>query len=92
MAYGNRKSEDLILRDELALERTKLANERTFLAYARTAIMLGISGGTVLKLFATSTAMIASGWLLIAVGAAIMLYGAKRFFSKSRVLDSVSRP
>ena len=37
-------SEDLILRDELALERTKLANERTFLAYARTAIMLGISG------------------------------------------------
>jgi uncharacterized membrane protein YidH (DUF202 family) len=74
MAYGNRENDELILRDELALERTKLANERTFLAYARTAIMLGISGGTVLKLFATSTAMI-----------------AKRFFSKTRVLDSVSR-
>jgi len=35
---------ELILRDELALDRTILANERTYLAYVRTAIALILAG------------------------------------------------
>jgi putative membrane protein len=52
MPYRKFASEDLVLRDELALDRTRLANERTLLAYARTSIMLLVSGATALKLAA----------------------------------------
>ncbi len=34
----------MILRDELAIDRTLLANERTLLAYLRSAVSLGIAG------------------------------------------------
>jgi len=44
MAYGEMKREDLILRDELAIERTKLAEERTYLAYIRTGMSLVLGG------------------------------------------------
>jgi len=38
---------DLILRDELAIDRTLLANERTFLAYLRAGVTLMLAGVTV---------------------------------------------
>jgi putative membrane protein len=44
-------SNELILADHLALDRTRLANERTLLAYIRTAFMLVVAGVTALKLF-----------------------------------------
>lgn len=37
-------TEDLILRDYLALERTRLANERTMLTYLRSTLYLIITG------------------------------------------------
>lgn len=39
-------SEEIILRDYLALERTKLANERTFLSYVRTSLYLLLASAT----------------------------------------------
>ena len=42
-------SHQLILRDVLAIDRTRLANERTLLAWLRTALMLLISGVTLIK-------------------------------------------
>ena len=42
--YSRFEREELILRDELAIDRTLLANERTLLAYLRSAISLGIAG------------------------------------------------
>jgi putative membrane protein len=42
--------EQLILRDQLALDRTVLANERTFLSYVRTALAFGVVGATCLHL------------------------------------------
>ncbi len=91
MAYEHHNDGELILRDRLALERTKLANERTMLAYARTAIMLGVSGVTLLKLFASSGVMLTSGWLLVALGSGTMVYGAKRFLAKNHDIDSITR-
>ncbi|HEX2534759.1 MAG TPA: DUF202 domain-containing protein [Chitinophagaceae bacterium] len=35
---------DLILREELAIERTKMANDRTFLFFLRTALYFAIAG------------------------------------------------
>ena len=43
-------SEDLILRDHLALVRTRLANERTLLSYIRSALYLLIGGIALLQL------------------------------------------
>ena len=42
--YSRFGREELILRDELAIDRTLLANERTLLAYLRSAVSLGIAG------------------------------------------------
>lgn len=47
-AYKNRRKQELILRDHLALDRTVLANERTFLSYIRTALALVVVGATLL--------------------------------------------
>lgn len=48
--YDRFKHQELILRDELAIDRTVLANERTFLAYLRTSLTFAVVGGTILKL------------------------------------------
>lgn len=39
---------DLILRDELAIDRTNLANERTLLSYLRSAVALLIAGVSII--------------------------------------------
>jgi len=44
MPYERLNEEDLILRDELSIDRTRQANERTLLAYPRSAIALVIAG------------------------------------------------
>ena len=49
--YERFQCEDLILRDELAIDRTILANERTVLAYFRSALTLIIVGVTFLHFF-----------------------------------------
>ena len=42
--YSRFGHDDLILRDELAIDRTLLANERTLLAYLRSGVALLIAG------------------------------------------------
>jgi putative membrane protein len=44
MAYEKFCKDELILRDELAIERTKLAEERTYLAYIRTGMTVSMGG------------------------------------------------
>ena len=44
MAYEKFGKEELILRDELAIERTKPAEERTYLAYLRTGMTVAMGG------------------------------------------------
>ncbi len=46
--YSRFDSESLILRDELAVDRTLLANERTLLAYLRSAVSLLIAGVSIM--------------------------------------------
>ncbi len=69
---------DLILR-ELARDRNRLANERTMLAYMRTAIMLIATGGTLIKLFATTPTAVIGGWVVMIVGVAVASIGFWRF-------------
>lgn len=88
MAYEDYDAGEMILRDELALDRTRLANERTLLAYARTAIMLFVTGGTLLKLFGETVVNEITAWAIIAIGSAVAGVGLARFL---RVRQSLSR-
>jgi len=87
MPDGPSSSEELILRDHLALDRTRLANERTLLAYVRTAFMLIIAGATALKLFVETPAVVITAWLFIVMGVVVAVFGAWRFESMRRKIN-----
>ncbi len=48
--YAKFEKDELILRDELAIDRTLLANERTLLAYLRSGVALLIAGASIIHL------------------------------------------
>jgi len=48
MLYSRFTADDLILRDELAIDRTLLANERTLMAYLRSGVALLIAGVSII--------------------------------------------
>jgi inner membrane protein YidH len=76
----------LILRDNLALERTHLANERTLLAYIRTVIMVVVSGITLLKFFPDNLGAQTTGWILLPASVVIAVVGVRRF---ARVREAI---
>jgi putative membrane protein len=70
--------------------RDELANERTFLAWVRTAVNVMIVGLAVARFGAggeVTTASLGAGFLLIAAGAAGVVYGGARYRQTSRDLD-----
>ena len=69
----------LIYRDLLALDRTALANERTLLAYARTALMLLVSGITLVKLFPESLTVVIFAYVSMPVGGLVFAFGVYRY-------------
>ena len=77
--------ERLILRDHLALDRTRLANERTLLTYVRTAIILIVSGVSLIKLFgAEHRTLLFLGYALVPVGVLVGALGFVRFRQTDR--------
>lgn len=90
--YEQVETEQLILRDRLALDRTDLANERTLLAYLRTALMSLISGVTLIKLFADSPATVVFGYLLLPLSLLVGAWGVARFLRMRRRIRSAGTP
>jgi putative membrane protein len=86
--YERFSQEEIILRDQLAMDRTILANERTLLAYIRTALAFLIVGGSFLKFF-ESRLMDVAGVGFIVCALLLFLFGAKRFHT---VRKRLSRP
>lgn len=80
---------DLILRDQLAIDRTILANERTFLAYCRTSLALILTGAGCIKFFDTRLSDI-GGIALIALGILVMVVGTWRTIKVARNIGTVS--
>ena len=76
--YERFSQEEIILRDQLAMDRTILANERTLLAYIRTALAFLIVGGWFLKFF-ESHLMNVAGAGFIVCAFLLFLFGARRF-------------
>src|SRR5262245_21423127 len=89
--YERFRNDDLILRDELAIDRTVLANERTVLAYVRTALAFAIARAGAIK-FLDSTAALAAGWCLIAAGVGSAGYGGWRYRDIARRIAASRRP
>lgn len=83
-------TDELIMRDHLAADRTSLANERTFLAYVRSALAFAAVGFGLIKLIETTTALVILGWILIAIGIAILILGTIRFFQFRKTISALS--
>lgn len=69
---------ELILRDQLAADRTILANERTFLAYVRTSLTALVVGISLFKFFDNIMTDII-GSISIVVGIILAAIGAIRY-------------
>ncbi|MFH1079557.1 MAG: DUF202 domain-containing protein [Pseudomonadota bacterium] len=76
--YERFQREELILRDELAIDRTILANERTALAYFRSALTLVIVGVTLLHFFEKGI-LLYFGIIFIPCGLAVGGFGIMRY-------------
>ena len=76
--YQRFLKEELILRDELAIDRTLLANERTLMAYVRLAITLIIAGVSIIH-FAMEKWFETIGFLCVPIGIAAGILGWIRY-------------
>ena len=86
--YARFESEELILRDYLAADRTVLANERTLLAYVRTGIGFAAAGAGLIHFF-ESTAVEVLGWLLIPVAIGVTAFGVLRYVQMGRRIGRI---
>lgn len=89
-AYERFKGAELILRDELAIDRTILANERTVIAYLRGALTMVIVGVTFLH-FDQRGALFYMGLMIIPMGVACGILGVKRYRKMDHSIRSVRR-
>jgi putative membrane protein len=76
--YERFRRGELILRDELAIDRTRLANERTLLAYIRTALAFAVTGAAIIKfLDGVGVSVLGSG--VIAAAVVVAALGVVRY-------------
>jgi putative membrane protein len=86
--YQKFRDNELILRDELAIDRTVLANERTLLAYLRSAVSLVIAGVSIMH-FSLQGWFWAIGVICIPVGIITGIFGVMRYRTINRSISSV---
>lgn len=85
--YERFKEKDLILRDQLAIDRTKLSNDRTLMSFARTALTLFIAGVTALHFIAAQDLVWRTlGWLFTFAGPVVFLIGLRRYQQMFRAI------
>lgn len=88
--YSRFDAAKLILRDELAIDRTILANERTLLAYLRAGVALLIAGASILH-FAGSDWFRWFGIACIPVGFVAGVIGIARYARMAKAISTVRR-
>ncbi len=76
--YDHFEKEELILRDQLAIDRTMLANDRTLLSFARTALTLLIAGASILQ-FLEGQKWHTVGWFVGCAGIIVLIIGFMRY-------------
>ena len=88
--YENFFKEELILRDQLAIDRTILANERTVLSYVRTSLALIAAGGALIHFFQEEWIK-AGGVMLVMIGGAILIVGYIRYRKMDRLIKKAGK-
>ncbi len=81
-------TEQFILRDHLAIDRTMLANESTFLAYIRTGLAMSAAGATLVRFGLDKNSEIL-GSILVFGGAFIFLVGVLRYRAMKKVIHDI---
>lgn len=88
--YERYERDDLILRDELAIDRTLLANERTLLSYLRSGVALLIAGVSIIH-FSQEGWFWALGIACIPIGIITGIVGVVRYQRMNRLISHVRR-
>jgi putative membrane protein len=88
--YKRFDSDDLILRDELAIDRTLLANERTLMAYLRSGVALLIAGVSIIH-FSQQGWFWAVGVTCLPAGIITGIIGVARYRNMNRRISIVRR-
>lgn len=88
--YSRFGKEDLILRDELAIDRTLLANERTLLAYIRSGVALLIAGISIIH-FSNVNWFEIVGIACIPIGIITCIIGIARYQKMNRSISAVRK-
>jgi putative membrane protein len=76
--YDRFDPEQMILRDQLAADRTSLANQTAFLAYIRTALAL-FAGGVTFVHFFDMVLLKVTGWVFLPLGVVTFWVGFYRY-------------
>ncbi len=90
MAYENNDKKELILRDELAIQRTKLAEERTYLAYIRTGMSLALGGLFFVGYFPHESLFSYVGYATVVISLAFLAYGFYNHRKSMEVIDLIT--
>jgi putative membrane protein len=88
--YSQFLATELILRDQLAIDRTLLANERTLLSYLRSAVALVLAGLSMAR-FSNREWFTLLGLVCVPSGVATALFGAWRFRETNKAVSAVRR-
>ena len=86
--YSKFNGDHLILRDELAIDRTLLANERTLLAYLRSGVALVITGVSIMYLSHQEWFWII-GAACIPIGIITSIIGVVRYCKMNKVITLI---
>ena len=86
--YSRFDSANLILRDELAIDRTLLSNERTLLAYLRSGMTLIIAGATIMH-FSTEGWFWVAGLVCVPLGIVTGTIGVARYRRMNKAIACI---
>lgn len=86
--YSQFDSAELILRDQLAIDRTLLANERTLLSYLRSGVALFIAGISIIH-FSHELWFTVIGFICLPSGIVTVWFGVLRFRKMDRAISVV---
>lgn len=89
--YSRFNPDKLVLRDELAIDRTLLANERTLLAYLRFAVALLLAGASMMHFSSPGGWFWLLGLACIPTGIVGGVVGIVRYWIMDRRIASVQR-
>lgn len=86
--YSQFSINELILRDQLAIDRTLLANERTLLSYLRSGVALFLAGISIIH-FSHQGWFSAFGFICLPCAIVTVLFGVARFQKMGKAISVV---